>query len=180
MKSLCIVHTESSLEWTTRQSRIIAEAQALIGRGHEVRILCPPGSRILAEAAPSLVPALALPIARKRPVGVKVLYEWFKRNRCDVLSTHGATDAWLAALALLALGRPFATVRTRHDAAPVPRNVPTRWLYLRATARVVCTDEACRKELIERNGFPAHRVDAVPDGAGMAGRMEEIYRSVAR
>jgi glycosyltransferase involved in cell wall biosynthesis len=161
---LTIVHTESSLGWGGQEIRILSESQGLIRRGHDVRLLCPPEACIFAEAKNWSVPATALPIARKRPVGVKVMFEWLKRNRCDVVSTHSSTDSWLAALALLALGRPVRMVRTRHISAPVPRNLLSRWLYTRATARIVTAGEALRKELIERNGFLAERVDSVPTG----------------
>ena len=143
---------------------MLSESQGLIGRGHDVRLICPPEARIHAEAGNWGVPVTAAPIAKKRPVGVKVLYEWLKRNRCDLVSTHSSTDAWLTALALRALGRPVPMVRTRHISAPVPRNPPTRWLYTRATARIVTTGEALKKELVERNGFPPQRIDSVPTG----------------
>jgi glycosyltransferase involved in cell wall biosynthesis len=161
---LNIVHTESSLGWGGQEIRVLSESQGLIGRGHEVRLLCPPEARIHAEAPRWGVPVVPLPIARKRPLGVKVMHAWLKANRCDVVSTHSSTDSWLVALALLALGRPVPVVRTRHISAPVPLNAPTRWLYTRAAARIVTTGEALRRELIERNGFPAQRIDSVPTG----------------
>jgi glycosyltransferase involved in cell wall biosynthesis len=164
VKPLWIVHTESSLGWGGQEIRILSEAQGLIGRGHRVVLLCPPEARIHAEAAAWKVPVVAVPIARKRPVGVKALLEWLKRERCDVVSTHSSTDSWLAAIALLVLNRPCPMVRTRHISAPVPRNRLTRWLYTRATARIVTTGEALKKELIERNGYPALRIDSVPTG----------------
>ena len=150
MTRLSVAHTESSLAWSDQQARILAEAEGLIRRGHEVRLLCPPRSRIHAEAVRRRVPAIALPIARKRPLGIKVLYEWFKRNRCDVVCTHGTTDAWLAALALLALGRPFPMVHAHHFPAAPPANFATRWLYTRAAKRVVTSCDAPEKELAER------------------------------
>jgi glycosyltransferase involved in cell wall biosynthesis len=159
-----IVHTESSLGWGGQEIRILSEAQGLIRRGHDVTLLCPPESRIYAEAPAWKVPTIALPIAKKRIQGVRTLLEWFKGNRCDVVSTHSSTDSWLVALSLLVLGRPFPMVRTRHISAPVPRNAPTRWLYTRATARIVTTGELLKKELVERNGFPALRIDSVPTG----------------
>ena len=168
MRRLSIVHTEASLGWGGQEIRILSESQGMIRRGHEVRLLCPQEARIHAEAPNWGVPVIALPIGRKRPTGVKVLYEWLKRNRCDLVNTHSSTDAWLSALALLAMGRPIPTVRTRHISAPVPRNAPTRWLYTRATARIVTTGEALKKELIERNGFPAQRIDSVPTGIDAA------------
>src|SRR5207245_1209782 len=55
-------------------------------------------------------------------------------------------------------------VRTRHISAPVPRNMLSRWLYTRATARIVTAGESLRRELIERNHFAAERIDSVPTG----------------
>jgi glycosyltransferase involved in cell wall biosynthesis len=83
---------------------------------------------------------------------------------CDVVSTHSSTDSWLSALALRSLGRPYPMVRTRHISAPVPRNPLSRWLYTRATTRIVTAGEALKNELVERNGFPGERIDSVPTG----------------
>jgi glycosyltransferase involved in cell wall biosynthesis len=55
-------------------------------------------------------------------------------------------------------------VRTRHISAPVPRNPLSRWLYTRATAHIVTTGELLKKELVERNRFPAARIESVPTG----------------
>jgi glycosyltransferase involved in cell wall biosynthesis len=70
-------------------------------------------------------------------------------------------------------------VRTRHISAPVGQNAPTRWLYTRGTARIVTTGEALKKELIERNGFPAARIDSVPTGID-AGRFRPGNAASAR
>jgi glycosyltransferase involved in cell wall biosynthesis len=144
-----------------------------------VTLLCPPEARIYAEAPAWQVPATAVPIAKKRPKGLGALLGWFKANRCDVVSTHSSTDSWLTALALLVMGRPFPVVRTRHISAPVPRNAPTRWLYTRAASRIVTTGEALKKELVERNGYPAQRIDSVPTGMDAA-RFKPGDRAAAR
>jgi glycosyltransferase involved in cell wall biosynthesis len=179
MSPLSIVHTESSLGWGGQEIRILSESQGLIRRGHDVRLLCPPEARIYSEAKNWGVPVVGVPIAKKRPVGVKALYAWLKANKCGVVSTHSSTDSWLSAFALLALGRPVPMVRTRHISAPVPRNAPTRWLYTRATTRIVTTGEALKRELIERNSFPAERMDSVPTGID-ATRFSPGDRAAAR
>jgi glycosyltransferase involved in cell wall biosynthesis len=164
MRPHSIVHTESSLGWGGQEIRILSESQGLIRRGHDVKLICPPQARIFSEAAAWGVPVIPLPIARKHPRGIGALLKWFRANRCDVVSTHSSTDSWLSALTMLALGRPYPIVRTRHISAPVPKNAPTRWLYTRASSHIVTAGEALRKELIERNGFPAARIDSVPTG----------------
>ncbi|MDW8468749.1 MAG: glycosyltransferase [Burkholderiales bacterium] len=178
-QALRIVHTESSLGWGGQEIRILLEARGLIGRGHDVRLLCAPGARILREAPNWGVPAEALPIARKRVAGLRALLEWFRAHRADVVCTHSSTDSWLAALALLALGRPAPIVRMRHISAPVPRDPLTRWLYARAAARVVTTGEALRRRLVEENRFPAERIVSVPTGVDCA-RFRPGDRAAAR
>jgi glycosyltransferase involved in cell wall biosynthesis len=179
LSPLRIVHTESSLGWGGQEIRILSESQGLIRRGHEVRLLCPPRARIHDEAANWGVPVVALPIDRKRLAGLRALRDWFGGNRCDVVNTHSSTDSWLAALAMLTLGRPSAVVRTRHISAPVPRNPLSRWLYTRAAARIVTTGEALKRELVERNGFPARMIESVPTGMD-AGRFRPGERAASR
>src|SRR5262245_60775489 len=159
---LSIVHTEASLGWGGQELRILAESQGLIQRGHEVRLICPPEARIHAEAPAWGVPVISAPVGKKKLAGLGALRAWFRANRCDVISTHSSTDSWLSALAMLLLGRPYPIVRTRHISAPVSTDLLTRWLYTRATSHIVTAGKALRKELIERNGFPAARIDSVP------------------
>ena len=179
MRALRIVHTESSLGWGGQEIRILSESQGMIRRGHAVTLLCAPQARIREEAPGWGVPAVALPIDRKRAVGLGALYTWFGENACDIVNTHSSTDSWLAAIALLALHRPVRVVRTRHISAPVPRNFLSRWLYMRAASYVVTTGEALRRTLIERNGFSPNRVESVPTGID-AGRFRPGERQASR
>lgn len=162
-----IVHTESSLGWGGQEIRILSESQGLVARGHEVRLLCPPEARIFAEAPKWGLAPEAVPIARKNLRGFLALKEKL-RKPCDVVSAHSSTDTWLSALALRSLGRPYPLVRTRHISAPVPRDPFTRWLYTRATTRIVTTGEALRNELVQRNGFSAAAIESVPTGIDTA------------
>jgi glycosyltransferase involved in cell wall biosynthesis len=179
MRPLSIVHTESSLGWGGQEIRILSESKGFIARGHEVRLVCPEESRIFAEAPDWGVPAIALPIGKKRLMGLKCMLEFLKVDPPHVVSTHSSTDSWLSAVALLALGRTAAMVRTRHISAKVPRNAPTRWLYTRASARIVTTGEMLKQELVKRNRFPEKRIDSVPTGVDAA-RFAPGERAAAR
>ena len=174
-----IVHTESSLDWGGQQIRILSESQGMMRRGHEVRLICPAHAPIHAHAASWGVPAVALPIAKRRPAGLRALVAWLRANRSDVVNTHSPADAWLAALALALLGRPVPVVRTRHTSAPVPRGPLCRWLYMRAAARVVTTCEATKRQLVDRNGYVESRIDSVPTGID-AGRFRPGERKASR
>ena len=179
MRALQIVHTESSLGWGGQEMRILSEAQGLIRRGHDVKLVCPRAARIHAEAANWGVPVVALPIEKKRLHGLRALIAWLRENHGDLVNTHSSTDSWLAALALRMLGRPVPIVRTRHISAPVPRGPLSRWLYMRAAARVVTTGEALKHQLVAHNGFRAERIESVPTGVD-AGRFRPGERKAMR
>jgi glycosyltransferase involved in cell wall biosynthesis len=163
-EKLHIVHTEASLGWGGQEIRILTEAQGMVKRGHRVTLLCPLEARIHAAAQEHGLPVEALPIGRKQPGGALALRRWLIANPADVINTHSSTDTWLAALACLFLKRPPPLVRTRHISAPIPNNLPTRWLYGTATRHIVTTGEALRRQLIQENGFDADRITSIPTG----------------
>jgi glycosyltransferase involved in cell wall biosynthesis len=136
----------------------------MIARGHEVEIWAVAGSGILAEAERRAIPHRALAIGRKSLRGVLAMRRALASVRPDVVNTHSSTDAWLVALARLALGEAPPMVRTRHISAPVPDNFATRWLYNRATRHIVTTGERLREILARENRFREDRITSVPTG----------------
>ncbi len=163
-----IVHSESSCGWGGQEVRVLEEAAGMLGRGHRVTLLCPREARIFEEAGRRGVPAVALPIVRKRLAGLRAMRAWLARNRCDVLNSHSSTDSWLAALSLAGLSPRPALVRTRHISAAVPDNIATRWLYQSATRRIVTTGERLREQLIRDNRFRPESIVSVPTGIDLA------------
>lgn len=161
---LNIVHTEASCGWGGQEIRILTEAEGMISRGHRVEIWAAPGSNILIEAMRRGIPHRALPIGRKNLRGIMAMRRAVAEARPEIVNTHSSTDAWLAALAGLALDNPPPMVRTRHISSPVPTNLATRWLYTRATRHIVTTGERLRETLIRENRFPPERITSVPTG----------------
>jgi glycosyltransferase involved in cell wall biosynthesis len=162
-----ILHTESSGGWGGQELRILAEAQGMARRGHDVLIAAPPQSRILAEAQRRGIPVRALPIARKSFSAWCALRRLLKMEPVDIVNTHSSTDSWLVALARIGLPRFVPAVRTRHVSAPIPGNLFSRWLYTRGADRVVTTGEALRRQVIEQTGIDPRRITSVPTGVDL-------------
>jgi len=152
------------LGWGGQEIRILEEAQGMIVRGHAVEIWAVAGSGILVEAARRALPHRALSIGRKNLTGILAIRRALASVRPDIINTHSSTDAWLVALARLTLGERPPVVRTRHISAPVPNNLPTRWLYVRATRHIVTTGERLREALVRENRFHEGRITSVPTG----------------
>jgi glycosyltransferase involved in cell wall biosynthesis len=160
---LKILHTEASLGWGGQEIRVLTEARGVIRAGHQVSLAAPAEARIAEEAPRFGVPLRALPIGRKRPGGVMAMRSLLAEG-FDVVNTHSSTDTWLAALACSVLSAAPPLVRTRHISAPMPRNAATRWLYTRATDRIVTTGERLRTQVMAETGVAADRVVSIPTG----------------
>ena len=159
-----IVHTESSLGWGGQEIRVLTEAAGIAARGHEVLLLAPREARIYAEAIRRNVPVEPLAIGRKNLGGAAAMRRWLAAHRVDIINTHSSTDSWLTAVAAATVERPPVIVRTRHISAMIPNNLPTRWLYTRATRAIVTTGESLREQLININHYPGERIFSVPTG----------------
>jgi glycosyltransferase involved in cell wall biosynthesis len=159
-----ILHTESSCGWGGQEIRILDEAQGMSRRGHSVAIVAPREARIHEAALKRGLNAEALPITGKNLTGFLAMRRWLKVHTVDVINTHSSTDSWLAALACATVAQAPAIVRTRHISAPVPNNLPTRWLYSRATRHIVTTGETLRMQLVRDNRLPSERITSVPTG----------------
>ena len=140
----------------------------MMRRGHRVGLICPRSSRIFSEARRFGVPVTALPIARRRPVGIVALARFLATHPVNVVNTHSSIDSWLVALACrspwVSRARRPALVRTRHLSVPVPHDMLTRWLYTRATAEIVTTGESIRQQLIRGIGVAPERATSIPTG----------------
>jgi glycosyltransferase involved in cell wall biosynthesis len=176
---LRILHTESSLGWGGQEIRVLTEARGVAARGHDVALAAPREARIFQEAPNYGVEAVELPIARKRLPGLLALRRYLSAHPFDVINTHSSTDAWLAALACRTLAAPPPIVRTRHISAPLPRNGATRWLYRRATDRIVTTGEKLRLQVIDETGVDGAHVVSIPTGVDL-GRFRRGDRAAAR
>ena len=170
MKPLSIVHTENSCGWGGQEIRILTEARGFQDRGHRVTLIAP-GQAPIADAGERLgVPVVRLDIRAKRPSNFMALRGWISEHcaEIDILNTHSSTDSWLCALACATMRDAPPIVRTRHVSTPIGNRPTTRWLYTRATAHVVTTGEALRRQLAREPGVPMGRMTSIPTGIDLA------------
>ena len=180
-RPLRILHTESSVGWGGQEIRILTEAQGMLRRGHRITLLTPPEARLFPAAQKMGLPVVALPIGKKNLGALTALRRWLAANGrgFDVINMHSSTDSWLSALACRTLRGMPPLVRTRHVSTAVHNTLPTRWLYLRATAHIVTAGEALRQQLHRDNRFPLEHMTSVPTGIDLD-RFAPRDRAVAR
>lgn len=138
--------------------------------GHDVTLVCKRRSearviRRAREAGVSRIETLTLasgvgPVADG--LDLRRLVTWLPE--AQILHVHRGKEHWLAALANRAsyLRRPL--VRTRHIVQPVRPHALNRWLYGRATDRIVTVTEAIRRQLVAGGLATEDRVVTMPGG----------------
>lgn len=180
-RPLRILHTESSIGWGGQEIRILTEAQGMMRRGHQVRLITPPEAMLFPAAQKMGLPVVSLAIGEKSLRALVALRHWLAAHGrgFDVINIHSSTDSWLSALACRTLRGMPPLVRTRHVSTTVHDNPTTRWLYLHATAHVVTAGEALRQQLHRDNRFPLEHMTSVPTGIDLA-RFQPRDRAAAR
>jgi len=149
--------------------RVLNEARGLIARGHDVRIVTPGHNRLTREARALGVQTVDLPIRDKKWEGLRAMRRWLHAHAgsIDIVNTHSSTDAWLTAIAALALRDMPPVVRTRHVSTPISNKPTSRWLYKRAVRHIVTTGEALRRTMHRENGIALDRMTSVPTGVDL-------------
>jgi glycosyltransferase involved in cell wall biosynthesis len=167
---LSIVHTENSCGWGGQEIRILTEARGFLDRGHRVTLVAPAEAPIADAGARLGLPVVRLDIRRKRPANLFALRGWLLEHcaQIDVLNTHSSTDSWLVALACATVSGAPPIVRTRHVSTTISNRPTTRWLYTHATAHIVTTGEALRRQLARDNGVPLERMTSIPTGIDLS------------
>jgi len=163
---LRILHTESSHGWGGQEIRILTEARGMQDRGHEVMIATTGNAELLPAAAKLGLRTAVLPMGRKRIPELLGVRAWLAQNHgsFDVINTHSSTDSWLVSLSRATIPGCPPILRTRHVSTTVNTSFTTRWLYLNATAHLVVTGEALRRQLHEQNGFPLDHMTSIRTG----------------
>jgi glycosyltransferase involved in cell wall biosynthesis len=166
-RKLRILHTESSPGWGGQERRILAEAESMRQRGHELLVACDPRGELYGRARERRFPVF--PLAFK---GWQNLQAWWElrrllcRQAVEVLNTHSSLDSWVGTLAWWSLRKRPLLVRTRHLSTRLNHNWPTRWLY-RTPAAVITTSRDIKTLLHGHLGVPENRLFPVPTGVAL-------------
>jgi glycosyltransferase involved in cell wall biosynthesis len=154
----------SDAYWATRATVELERA------GHDVTLVCKRRSeaRVIRRARESGVNRIETLILRSGVgpladgLDVRRLLSWLPE--AQVLHVHRGKEHWLAALANRASSLHRPLVRTRHIVQPVRPHALNRWLYGRATDRIVTVTEAIRRQLVAGGLAREDRVVTMPGG----------------
>jgi glycosyltransferase involved in cell wall biosynthesis len=156
---MVIYYLESSLNFGGQEVKTVAEAAALVKRGHSVTIVAQADSKILRQAKEVGLRHRSLEMPNSLwPPALWRLKRWIHQDRVDILHAHSGKDAWIAGIAGRMPGRRPAILRTRHITNPIKHRAAYRWLpdYL-----VVITS-AMAERFVNEHGVSRNKVVLLP------------------
>ena len=168
MRSLHILHTESSKGLGGQEFRTLQECVGMKARGHQVYLAAQPSGDLFHKAQSMGLHVLPVRMTTARWVTlVPTFLGLIRRFDIHIVNTHGSIDSWTAGIAArLASTRPLL-VRTRHKSTPITPNFRHAILYRSLPHVVVTTGERLRETLISRNGLREDRVVSIPTGVDL-------------
>ncbi|MFZ4694275.1 MAG: glycosyltransferase family 4 protein [Verrucomicrobiia bacterium] len=157
-----ILHTECGLNWGGQEYRTLLEVEWLNRHGHRAWVACDPRSEFFRRG--SARGAAMLPVSMRNNadlVGLSALWQHCRREKVEVIHTHGPKDSWMCWPLHLA-GR--TVVRSRHITVPIKPGFAHGFIYRHGCRRVIATAAIIRDTLVHVNGLDPARVDVVGEG----------------
>ncbi len=144
---------------------LVALAEGLRRRGHDVRAVVRPRSALARRLGEAGLPVVTMPLVDwYEPRGTLDLHAWLRDEGIDILHAHVPRDWYTAAVA--SLGLPVALVGTRHRLDPIGC-APLKRPFLGRFAALVAVSEAVRAPLVAGRFLPSDRVVTVPNGVSL-------------
>lgn len=137
IRPLRILHPNFHRGWGGQANRILTLCKKLAAWGHYVIIAAPQGSQLAQRAQAAGLPAFEECRFRRgfHPLifyrDVQALRGLIRREKIDIIHTHGSQDTWAGVVAAKLAGVPIKIVRTRHNIFPVAKTLVNRILYSR-------------------------------------------------
>jgi len=145
--------------------RILLESQEFIKAGHNVTILCVPGSQIAERAPAAGIPIIKRPIRHAYDlIALFSLVKIMREQKFQVVNTHSSVDSWVASIAAKLSGVPVI-IRTRHLSVPIQTHFLN--IVYRIPDAVITTGEAIRQQLIRERMASSDKIFSVPTGVDL-------------
>lgn len=160
-----ILHTECGLNWGGQEYRTLLEVEWLNRHGHRAWAACDPRSEMFRRGKAR--GAAVLPVSMRSNAdfdGLAALWRHCRREKVEVVHTHGPKDSWMCWPLHLA---GWTVVRSRHITVPIKPGFAHGFIYRHGCRRVIATAAVIRETLVWVNGLDPARVDVVGEGVDL-------------
>jgi len=169
-RSLRILIANSSRKWISEAAHCFLLYKHLAARGHEPVLAVREGWELESRARQAGMDVVPLRFRSRFSLfsdwhDIRQFARLVARRSIDIVHCHRGKDHWIAALALWLSRSKVPLIRSRHVVTPVSANPFNRWIFGRATSRIIAVSNAAaasfsriRPRWFERSLAPKTRV----------------------
>ena len=167
-RKLRILQTEASTGFGGEELRVLADAEGMLRRGHNVVLAVPVNSALRNEAERKGLPVICLNMVRHRmPALLLEFLRIIREYGIQIVNTHGSLDSWTASIAARLSSIKPIVIRSRHKSLHVSDTFRHRVLYGTLPHGIIATGEVVRQHLIDQLKVPPDRIWTIPTGIDM-------------
>lgn len=169
LKSLRILHTESSRSLGGQEFRVLHEAMGMKDRGHQVILAVQPSSQLREQALKYGLSVEMVDMRKSRwIILVSCFTKLISQYEFDIINCHGSIDSWTASIAgRISRSKPLI-IRTRHKSTPISNTFLHRLLYRDLPHGIVTTGQVVRESMIQNNGIENSRIVSIATGIDLS------------
>ena len=147
VQPLRILIANSSRKWISEAAHCFLLYENLAARGHMPFLAVREGWELESRARAAGMDMTSLRFrSRFSPFSdwrdIRQIARFVARHSIDIVHCHRGKDHWIAALALRFSRSKVPLIRTRHVVTPVSSSLFNRWLFGRATSRIIAVSNA--------------------------------------
>ncbi|MEW6094956.1 MAG: glycosyltransferase family 4 protein [bacterium] len=156
MFSMRILQVITCQTWVGEAENALYLIKKLVERGHKVSVACKKGGAVDERLNGIGVQKVIYlkPDGFELWVDLKDIWKMrnlLKKEEFDILHAHRGTGHWNVAVAARLTKKNPIIIRTRHVHTPVKNHIFNKWLYEKATDKVITVAEMVRQRLLINN-----------------------------
>lgn len=172
-----VIHVAGSAEWAGGEVYLLQLAERLDRARFRLSVVCPAAGPLVERLERLGVPAPVIPMEERLvdPRALLALARHFRREGPQIVQSHGARANFYSRLGARLAGVPRHISTVHNSLYDYPVSPLRRVLYLALdrltvpwTETILCVAESLARDLIERSGVPARKVQVIPNGVDLA------------
>jgi len=165
-RRLNILQITTGTTWSGGQEQVYQLSKGLVQKGHEITLICPPGSSLGDK-----LEKMNLPVERIQMRGeldflaIPQIIKVMAQKNFDLVNAHRPTAHMLAWIASILKGIPTFIV-TRRVALPIRNPLSAKLKYTFKVSKIIAVSQSVRQVLIN-SGVPPARIEVIYSGTDL-------------
>jgi L-malate glycosyltransferase len=153
-----ILYVESSRSWGGQEYRTCLEINWLNAHGHQVWLVCNPGSQVHSKASELGTRLITMSLqSRIHPLCSWRLWRFCRRNKIDLLKAYSSKDHWIC-LPLYFCGIPLSRARCITD----PIGSKSRaFVFKHGCSQIVADASVIKYHLVQEHGVDPAKIEVI-------------------